>query len=666
MTIIRNELCPECAKTGHDKSSNHLIIFSDQGGYCNRGHLHESGKPYYRAAKDAVPLSELPITGEIQYSPEQFRELERDGKLIDPKLRAIAMGGMRMKARYAVMSEEERTKQDEEWALDCEWFEKLKVKSLVDRGIHGLIAKLFDVRVGHSDGGAINRHYYPVHNRKTLKLQGAKSRTLPKDFRFGHLGKRFGDTALFGMHTMQRVMDSGTFRRKLLIVGGECDAMAAQQMLVKSLNKLESLQGLTSLDSKRLAHVWSPTKGETCLEEVIANREYIDQFEEIIWGFDADDIGNKLNLDCARLFKSKSKFLVYPSGCKDANDCLKQGHDRAFVDSWWNPAEARIKGKLKTVSAYREQASRIMKMGLDYFEPALNPVTFGVQLRHLGVWGAGTGVGKTEITSQHVASLLKQGQTVVAIYLENSPDEVVKTFAGMLANKDFMSPPLMAGESFNPMRDYTQEDLDAAIEALENSGQLLIPDLGGSKDVNVIMEVLDDAMALGYQYFVVDNLTAFEHHVDGKVQTGVTAIDETMKRIGTFKDEHDVNIMLLTHLTRPDKQRVPHELGGEVYITDFRGAGSISFWANSAWGIERNSQADSLADKCTTLIRNLKSRGVGHKVGSVVVMQKDITTGKFTHVEGAYELPQVGREKKERQHKPTPATPFMETEEREF
>ena len=666
MTIIRNELCPACSATGHDKTGNHLVIFEDQGGYCNRGHLHESGKPYYRAAKDAVPLSELPITGEIQYSPEQFKELERDGKLTDPKLRAIAMGGMRMKDRYAVMTEEEQAKQDEEWRMDCEWFEQLKYKSLVDRGLHGLIAKLYDVRVGHDDKGVINRHYYPVHGRKTLKLQGAKARTLPKDFRFGHLGKRFGDTAMFGMHTMQTVMDSGTFRRKLLIVGGECDAMAAQQMLVKSLNKMESLQGLTSLDGKRLAHVWSPTKGETSLEEIIANREYIDQFEEIIWGFDADDVGNKLNLDCARLFKSKSKFLVYPSGCKDANDCLKQGRDRELIDSWWNPAEARIKGKLKTVSAYREQASKMMKMGLDYFSPAMNPITFGVQLRHLSVWGGGTGCGKTEITSQHVSSLLKQGQTVVAIYLENSPDEVVKTFAGMLANKDFMSPPLMAGEAHNPMRDYTQEDLDAALEALEDSGQLLIPDLGGSKDVNVIMEVLEDAMALGYQYFVVDNLTAFEHHVDGKVQTGVTAIDETMKRIGTFKDEHDVNIMLLTHLTRPDKQRVPHELGGEVYITDFRGAGSISFWANSAWGIERNSQADNLSDKCTTLIRNLKSRGVGHKVGSVVVMQKDITTGKFTHVEGAYELPQVGREKKERQSKPTAATPFLTTEEVEF
>ena len=163
------------------------------------------------------------------------------------------------------------------------------------------------------------------------------------------------------------------------------------------------------------------------------------------------------------------------------------------------------------------------------------------------------------------------------------------------------------------------------------------------------MEVMEDALALGYQYFVVDNLTAFEHHVDGKVQVGVTAIDETMKRMGTFKDEHDVNIMLLTHLTRPEKGRIPHELGGEVFITDFRGAGSISFWANGAWGIERNTQAASIRDKCTTLIRNLKSRGVGHKVGNTVVIRKILETGEYEVLDGVHELPQVGREKKDKQ-----------------
>lgn len=657
MTVVMNLPCPKCQENGADKNGKYLMVFEDGGKLCIHTHNHTSRERYYVAPDGKDPVFDREIDGKVQYSPEQFNRLELDGKLDSSFIRQLALSGMRMKDRYAVFSEEERNQIESEWELDIEWFQGLSYRSLEDRGIHGLIAKLYDVRVGHDDNGQINRHYYPVHQRKTMEVIGAKARTLPKDFSVGHLGRRFGDDlALFGMHTTQKVLDSGTFRKgkagKLLVVGGECDAMAAQQMLVKSLNKLEKLQGLKSLEGLRLAHVWSPTKGETCIEELVANRDYLDQFEEIVWAFDNDDIGNNLNLAASRLFRQKSKFLIYPSGCKDANQCLKEGRDADFVDAWWNPSEAKVKGKLKAASSYSEKAKELAVMGLDYFMPELNPITFGVRLRYLSVWGAGTGVGKTELTTSHIISMMNQGKPVVAIYLENSPDEVIKMVASRMANKDFMSPPYdpdNPDDEYSLSRDYTQEDLTTTIDRLTESGLLFIPDLEGSKDVNVIMEVMEDALALGYQYFVVDNLTAFEHHVDGKIQVGVTAIDETMKRIGTFKDERDVNIMLLTHLTRVEKGRTPHELGGEVFITDFRGAGSISFWANGAWGIERNTQAASIADKCTTLIRNLKSRGVGFRVGTTVVIRKILDTGQFEVVEGAHELPQVGREKKDKQ-----------------
>lgn len=653
MAVIQNLPCPACQKNGADKHGKYLMVFENGARLCIHTHNHDSRERYYVAPDGTDPVFDREIDGKVKYTPEQFRKLESDGKLSDSFTRSLAMSGMRMKDRYEIMTADEKAAIEDEWSMDMEWFEGLSIKSLVDRGIHGLIAKLYDVRVGHDDKGAIVRHYYPVHERSSLKLSGAKCRTLPKEFMFGHLGKRFGDTALFGVHTMQAVLDSGVFKKgkmgKLLVVGGECDAMAAQQMLVKSHNKLEQLGGLKSLDGLKLAHVWSPTKGETALEEVVANREYLDQFEEIVWGFDNDDVGNKLNLACSRLFRQKSKFLTYPTGCKDANDCLLKGRDKEFVDSWWTPSDARVKGKLRDAGHYAKRAKEVIEMGLSYFCPALNPITFGIRLRWLAVWGAGTGVGKTEITTEHITSLINQGQPVVAIYLENSPDEVLKMVAGKIANKDFMSPPLGEDEDYNAARDYDQDLLDTTIDNLVATGLLIIPELQGSKDVNVIMEVMEDALALGYKYFVVDNLTAFEHHVDGKVQSGVNAIDETMKRIGTFKDEHDVNIMLLAHLSKPEKGREPHEHGGEVYSTDFRGAGSISFWANSAWGIERNTQADSLSDKCTTLIRNLKSRGVGHKVGSTVALRKNLETGEFEHLPFVHELPQVGRKKRESQ-----------------
>lgn len=650
MAIVMNLPCPACQKNGADKNGKYLMVFEDGGKLCIHTHNHDNRERYYEPPDGKDPVFDREIDGKVQYSPEQFRKLESDGKLSDSFTRHLAMSGMRMKDRYEILTDDERTALENEWRMDMEWFEGLSFKSLADRGIHGLIAKLYNVRVGHDESGKVVRHYYPTYDSQ-LNLIGAKCRTLPKEFMFGHLGRRFGDTALFGIHTQQAVLDSGTFKKgkmgKLLVVGGECDAMAAQQMLVKSLNKLEQFNGLKSLDGLRLAHVWSPTKGETALEEIVANREYLNQFEEIVWGFDNDDVGNKLNLDCSRLFRQKSKFFNYPAGCKDANDCLLKGREKEFMDSWWQPAEARVKGKLREAGHYAKRAKQAVEMGLSYFCEALNMITFGIRLRYLSVWGAGTGVGKTEITTQHITSLIKQGKPVVAIYLENSPEEVLKMVASQMANKDFMSPPLGEDDEYDASRDYTQEELDATIDELVATGLLIIPDLEGSKDVNVIMEVLEDALALGYQYYVIDNLTAFEHYVDGKVQVGVAAIDETMKRIGTFKDEHDVNIMLLTHLSRPEKGRDPHELGGEVYITDLRGAGSISFWANGVWGIERNTQAEAISDKCTTLLRNLKSRGVGHKVGSTVVLRKDITTGEFEYLEGVHELPQVGRKKKE-------------------
>lgn len=397
MSVVMNLPCPECQKNGADKKGKYLMVFEDGAKLCIHTHNHDSRERYYVAPDGKDPVFDREIDGKVQYSPEQFRKLQQDGKITDEFTRQLAMSGMRMKDRYEVMTDAEKARQEEEWAMDVEWFQQLKVMHLTDRSIHGLIAKMYDVRVGHDKDGKINRHYYPVHDRQTLEVIGAKARTLPKDFAMGHLGRRFGDTALFGMHTTQQVLDSGTFRKgkmgKLLVVGGECDAMAAQQMIIKSLNKLETLGSLKEgLKGLKLAHVWSPTKGETCLEEIVANREYLDQFEEIVWGFDNDDVGNKLNMECARLFKSKSKFFIYPQGCKDANQCLKEGRDREFMDSWWQPAEARVKGKLRTASSYATRAKEMAVMGLPYFCEALNNITFGIRLRYLSVWGAGTGV----------------------------------------------------------------------------------------------------------------------------------------------------------------------------------------------------------------------------------------------------------------------------------
>ncbi|QZI86112.1 hypothetical protein PODOV006v2_p0018 [Vibrio phage 15E36.1] len=649
--IIRNEPCSECRKGGHDKSGDHLMRFDDGGGFCQRGHFHESGKPYYEQAGTAPALSELPIQGDIQYSPADFRELEAEKKLVDPLMRALALGGMRKKDRYEVLNEEEKVAQHEEWQRECDWFEELKVKHLADRGIHGLIAKMYNVRVGHDEQGAINRHYYPRYEEGNLV--GASCRTLPKEFNAGNLGKLFGAQDMFGMNTFKEIADSGQRKNFLLVVGGQCDAMAAQQMVIKELNNLETIGAAGSLDGLKKFYILSVNKGEAGIQELIDNKDAINQFKSIIWCFDDDETGNKLNRAASKLFRGKSKKLIMPTGCKDPNDALNKGRESEFVTAIFSAEEQKANGKLKRVGDLKEKARTLVEMGKKYWLDGFNPITFGIRKHYLSVWGAGTGIGKTDTTMAHVDNLMRQGEDVVVIYLENQTDETVRTFAGMLVGKDFNSPPqedweLEAGFEYNPARDYTQEDLDDALDLLEQQDRLIIADLDGSKDVDAVMDVMEECFALGYEYFVVDNLTAFVHHDDkGRVATGVQAIDETMKRLGTFKDENPVNIMLLSHLVKVHESggRTPHTRGGEVYESDFRGAGSITFWANAVWGIERNTVASSFRNKCVTLYRNLKNRGIGHQVGSTVVAEKNIHTGKYVELTGVHELPEVGKDK---------------------
>jgi twinkle protein len=180
------------------------------------------------------------------------------------------------------------------------------------------------------------------------------------------------------------------------------------------------------------------------------------------------------------------------------------------------------------------------------------------------------------------------------------------------------------------MRDYTEQEANDAIDRLCDEGRIMIGDLEGRKDVASVMEVMEEALAMGYEYFIIDNLTAFEHSGAGDKQANkVDAIDETMKRLGTFKDENEVFILLLSHLKKVYGERTPHEEGGRVSIQDFRGAGSITFWANDVVGICRNTGAESFAEKCLTTYENLKNRDVGHRVGSKIYASMNMKTGRL-------------------------------------
>lgn len=299
----------------------------------------------------------------------------------------------------------------------------------------------------------------------------------------------------------------------------------------------------------------------------------------------------------------------------------------------WNPVDPFEGGSLSSMNKYRDKAKETPQMGLSWPWPSMDSVTYGIRPYNLSVWGAGTGVGKTKTTKEIVFHLAYVHKVpVVVIYLEEQATKTVRSFAGQLINKDLTAPPCndKKDPEYTEMRDYTKAEADQAIDKLCDEGMIMIGDLEGRKDVGSVMEVMEEAMALGYKHFIIDNLTAFEHKGEGgKSANKVDAIDETMKRLGNFKDENDVCIVLLSHLKKPYGERKPHEEGGKVSITDFRGAGSITFWANYVFGIERNTLADNLPERCLTTYRNIKNRDVGYKAGSCIYATMDLNTGRL-------------------------------------
>lgn len=621
MAIIQSLPCPACQANGHDSRGNHLLVFEDGGKYCGKIGYHKDGLPYYEGSEGGTKsVLDGEITGKIAYTPRQFRELESTGRLVSPAMRAHALAGMRGQDRWEVMNDDERKYQQALWASDKEFYDGLKTKSLIDRHIHGTYAKLYGVRVGHDEAGQVNRHYYPVYEEGEWK--GCKCRTLPKDFRFGHLGHMWGKRDMFGMQTMQAVLDSGTRKHKLLVVGGECDAMSAQQMLCDS-------QKGTSYEGK-LFHIWSVPTGETAVQDLIDNREYLDQFKEIVWGFDDDDTGKALTRDAYRMFPTKSRVLLYPPGAKDANDCLKKGLQKEFVDSWFNPSEVNSGSKIKTVRQLSSKAKIAPVMGKSWPWPSMNKITLGIRKYMMYLFGAGTGVGKTATTKQIVKHLIDvHEESVGVIYTEEPATQTVRSYAGKWINKRLELPPCndVNSDMYGVDRDYTEEQANAAIDALDARGMLYVVDLEGDNGIDTVMAACEELVSLGIQNIVIDNLTG----ISMKEGNGnkVDAIDEALKRIGNFKDEKPVSIFLYSHLRKQGQGRKPHEEGGEVELDDFRGSGAIKFWANYAFGIRRNTKAETLEEKCMTFIECLKDRDMGIMTGEKVLILGDPNTGNL-------------------------------------
>ena len=294
---------------------------------------------------------------------------------------------------------------------------------------------------------------------------------------------------------------------------------------------------------------------------------------------------------------------------------LKAGREDELVKATWNAAPWRPDGIVLLRDVIPE-ALRPVEVGRPWFLPTLTKLTHGRRLGELYGFGAGTGVGKTDLfTEQVLFDLVSLRVNVGVLFLEQDKRETVQRIAGKLANKRFHVPD----------GSWTPQELEDALNTLDTSpGQLYLYDSFGSVDWATISQRIEYmAQGLGCEHIYLDHLTALAAEEDDERK----ALEAIMAQLAGLAKRLRIVVHFISHLATPEGS--PHEEGGRVTIRHFKGSRAIGFWSYFMFGLERNQQAEDLAERCITTFRVLKDRYTGQATGQVIRLGYDHVTGRL-------------------------------------
>ena len=383
-------------------------------------------------------------------------------------------------------------------------------------------------------------------------------------------------------------------------------------------------------------HKWpvvSVPNGAAGAEKSLARElEWLNKFESVILMLDTDEPGSKAHEavesaieKCSALFPP-GKMKVARLPLKDPNDMVKVGRGAEVITAIWGAKVYRPDGII-TLGDIKQDILKAPVHGLPWWSDELTKLTYGRRTGEVYAFGAGTGVGKTDMFTQQIAydsEVLKE--KVGLFFFEQQPTETGKRVAGKVAGKCFHVPD----------GSWQQSDLEAAMTKLENSPIYLYDHFGSCdwQDVRNRMRYLRHSE--GVRLFYLDHLTALAAEADDERK----ALEMIMAQIGSLVKELDIVLHLISHLATPEGK--PHEEGGRVMARHFKGSRAIGFWCHYMFGLERNQQSEDERERTTTTFRVLKDRYTGRSTGKVLYLGYNPTEGRLFETTAPESQPEGG------------------------
>ena len=449
-----------------------------------------------------------------------------------------------------------------------------------DRGLTRSTAEAYKVQKTHS--GDV---FFPYHNADG-EVVAYKVRDAEKNFK--STGS-IGDGLLFGQNKFTK---GGKF---VTIVEGEFDALAAFQMLGSKYPVVSIKNG-----------------AQSALNDCKKQFEWLDSFESVVICFDADEPGRKATQQVSELFGAKAKIFPITEGYKDACDYSGKKQSALFVDKWWKSEQFKPEGVV-TVKDIKERLLTPPEPGVNWCFPTLTRLTYGRRKGELYAFGAGVGVGKTDVFTQQIAyDIDVLNLRVGVIYLEQNVVETAQRVMGKLDKRLYHVPDAA----------WTQFEYEQSVDRLEDRDQLYMFEHFGAMDWKTIKSIIrffNKAYDINHIY--LDHLTA----LSANEQDERRALDGIMADMASLAQELGIVIHFISHLTTPDGK--PHEEGGRVMEKHFTGSRAIARWSHYMFGLERNKQDEDPVKRQTTTFRVLKDRYTGSATGMKFGIFYDRSTG---------------------------------------
>lgn len=389
--------------------------------------------------------------------------------------------------------------------------------------------------------------------------------------------------------------------KRLVITEGEIDCISVAQILGLKWPVVSLMNG---------AH--------NAVKDIKAQISFIESFEEVILMFDMDEQGRTASAEVsAILTPGKCKVASLPF--KDPNECLQRGQSEAVTTAFWNAQIMRPDGVVSLKEIF-EEAIKPVEWGLPWCFPTLTTWTYGRRFGEIIGFGAGTGVGKTDVFTQQIAfDVTELKEKVGIIFLEQHRSETANRLAGKIKGKGYHIP------------DGGWKDIDrvAAIRELADTDRVHLYNHFGNTDWNRIAQIIRHlAMNEGVKLFYLDHLTAL---ADPSAER--ESLEIIMEEMATLAQSLGVIIHYISHLSTPEKGS--HEEGAQVSLKHFKGARAIGFWTHFAFGLERNKVHEDPAERCILTIRCVKDRLTGRADGQTMRLRYDQATCRLNEMSKA-------------------------------